>query len=103
MAFSTLLPQVGTVTTGTATLFSTSDSRRNLQFNPQPGVGFSGTVVIEGSSAGQPGSGDWVQLAEVVFSAHTQNVSLDFFTDQPWMRAKTSAVSSGAVAVFASN
>lgn len=102
MTLVTLLPQSGTAgTIGSGALIGATD-QQNLQFNPQPGVGFSGTVVIEGSAAGSPGASDWVQLASVIFSAHTQNVSINMFNSMPWMRARLAAGTIGAVAVFAS-
>ena len=100
---TTLLPQNGTAgTVGTATLFDSAATTRTLQFNPQSTLGFTGTVVIEGSSAGSPGSNDWVSLANVVFSAHTQNFSINMFTGMPWMRARITAGTVGAVSVYAS-
>lgn len=103
MATVTLLPENGTAgTVGASALFGSGSTKRNLQFNPKTVVGFTGTVLIEGSSAGSPGATDWVTLAEVVFSAHSQNFSVDMFTDVPWMRAKVTAGSTGAVSIFAS-
>ena len=103
MTLITLLAQNGTAgTIGAPSLFATGENRIGLQFNPQSTVGFSGTLIVEGSNAGQPGANDWVELASVVFSAHTQNFAIDMFTDTPWMRVRIAAGTSGAVSVYAS-
>jgi hypothetical protein len=103
MALTQLLPQTGvTGTVGTSTLVGTSDGKRQLQFNPQPGVGFTGTLLVEGSAAGNPGSNDWVQLAEVIFSAHTTNFAIEMLTEIPWMRVRVGTGTLGAVSAYLS-
>lgn len=100
MAVKTLLPQTGNVGVGSTVNFPTSDTVRVIQVNPQAGHGFSGTLVIEGSSAASPGNNDWVSVATIVMMGHTQNFSLDIQSSVTWMRARISASTSGAVAVY---
>lgn len=103
MAIKTLLSQTGVVGAGATTAFPGSDNIRTVQFNPLVGAGFSGSVVIEGSYAAQPGNNDFVTLATVTFTAHTQNLSLDIQSDAPNLRARIASSQTGAIAVYASS
>jgi len=101
MALTTLLAETGVAgTVGSSALVSTTVTSRQLQFNPKTGQGFSGTLIVEGSSAGSPGNSDWSQLAEVIFSAHTQNFVITMQTSIPWMRVRVTAGTLGAVSVY---
>lgn len=99
-SFQTLLGQVSTPTTGSATLYPTTVSKNSFQVNPDPSSGFTGTVLIEGSSVPTPGANDWVTLATIALSAHTTNFTFDLYNNVPWMRAKVSAATTGAVSVY---
>jgi hypothetical protein len=102
MANLTLMPQTGAATSGTSYNISTATTQVNLQFSPQPSAGFTGTVVIDGSTAPSPGASDWFALATLDFSNHTSVVDFNlYFTDTPWIRARLpAAATQGAIAVY---
>lgn len=100
MAVKTLLSQTGVVGAGPIQSFPGADDVRIVQFNPQVGIGFSGSVVIEGSYAARPSSNDFQALATVTFTGHTANFSLDIDSDAPWVRARVATASVGAISVY---
>lgn len=101
MAQATLLPNTATIATGTGVFVSTNTTVANLEFVPQSGLGFSGTVVIESSTSPQPTADDWFTIATLVFSAHTNIVDINLYlSNNPWMRARVSASSIGSVSVY---
>lgn len=100
MATKTLIAQTGVVGASAIVSFPGSDDVRTIQFNPAVNQGFSGTVVVEGSYAASPGANDFVTLATVTFTGHTNNLSLEIDSDAPNVRARITASQSGAIAVF---
>jgi hypothetical protein len=102
MAQVTLLPQTGTQgTVGTAVLIG-SASVLNVQFNPQNNIGFSGTVLLNGSVVPSPGVSDWFNLATVACSGQTTNFDIDMYlTAIPWVQVVLSAGTLGAISVYA--
>lgn len=103
MATKTLIAQTGVVGAGSIVGFPGSDDVRTVQFNPAANQGFSGTVVVEGTYASSPGANDFVVLATVTFTGHTNNLSLDIDSDVPSVRARITASQGGAIAVFATS
>lgn len=100
MAIYTLLSQTGVVATGSIVPFPQSDTVRTIQLNPQPNVGFTGTVVIEGSYSATPGANDFQTLATIQFTGHLTSLSVDIRSDVPYIRARVPAVSAGGMAIF---
>jgi hypothetical protein len=101
MAQATLLPNTATLTTGAGVFVSTNATLVNLEFAPQSGLGFSGTVVIESSTSPSPGADDWFTIATLVFSAHTSIVDINLYlSNNPWLRARTSVSSIGSISVY---
>lgn len=100
MVNKVLIQQNNIVQAYTIQTFPGSDSLRIVQFNPQVGVGFSGSVVIEGSFAASPGNNDFTALATVTFTGHTENLSLEIVSGAPFIRARIAASQVGAIAVY---
>lgn len=100
MAIKTLISQSSVVGAGPITSFPGSDDVRIIQFTPQVGIGFSGTVVIEGSYVPSPGNNDFQVLASVTFTNHLTNLSLDIDSDAPWVRARIAVSQAGSIAAF---
>lgn len=100
MAIKTLLTQTSIVGPGTAVNFNGADNVRTIQFNPQIGQGFTGSVVIEGSFAANPGANDFQALASVTFTAHMTAFSLDIQNSAPWIRARIATSTAGAISVY---
>jgi hypothetical protein len=101
MAQTTLMPNTASVTTGTGVFVSTNTSIINLEFVPQSGVGFSGTVLIESSTSPNPTSNDWFTIATLVFSAHTTIADINLYlSNNPWIRARISAATIGSISVY---
>ena len=101
MAQATLLPNTGSVSTGSQVFVTTNTTQVNLEFAPQTNVGFSGTVLIESSTAAQPTSSDWFTIATLVFSAHTSNVDINLYlSNNPWVRARTTVATAGSISVY---
>lgn len=103
MSNTTLLPQTGSATTGSSLNIGTNVSTLNLQFSPQASIGYSGTVIIEASTAPSPGANDWFTIATVAFTAHTTVLDFNlYFTNNPWIRARMPSNGTlGAMAVYA--
>lgn len=103
MANTTLLPQTGSASTGTGLNIGTHVTTLNLQFSPQSNVGYSGTVLIEGSVAPSPGANDWFLISTIAFTAHTTILDFNlYFTNNPWIRARMPANGTlGALSVYA--
>lgn len=96
-----LMPQTGSIATGASFFVGTSASGATLQFTPQQNVGFSGTVLIESSTAPNPGANDWFTAITLVFSAHTTSAVINaFLSNNPWLRARVTAASIGAISVY---
>lgn len=101
MAQATLLPNTSTVATGNQVFVTTNTTQVNLEFAPQTNVGFSGTILIESSTAAQPTASDWFTIATLVFSAHTSNVDINLYlSNNPWLRARTTVATAGSVSVY---
>jgi hypothetical protein len=101
MAQTTLLPNTSTVSTGASVFVSTNAKQVNMEFAPQINSGFSGTIIIESSTASQPTAGDWFTIATLVFSAHTSVVDINLYlSNNPWIRARTSVATSGSISVY---
>ena len=100
MTNKTLLSQTGVVGPGPTTNFDTTQNIRTIQVNPQVNVGFSGTLVIEGSNATNPGNNDFFVLATIVMTGHTPNYTLDIESNVQWLRANITASTLGAIAVL---
>ena len=96
-----LISQTNVVGIGSIQTFPGSDNVRTIQFNPQVGQGFSGSVVIEGSFAASPGNNDFVQLLTVTFTGHTSNLVLEVQSNAPNLRARIATSQVGGIAVFA--
>jgi len=98
----TLMPLTGAASTGTAYNIGTSITQANFQMTPQASAGFSGTIVLEGSSSPSPTVNDWFNLATLVFSAHNSTVDFNmYFTNTPWIRARLPAAGTqGAISVY---
>lgn len=103
MSVKTLLSQTGVVGNGPTTTFPSTHNVRTIQVNPQTGVGFSGSVLIQGSNSASPGNNDWVTLATVTMAGHTSNFSMDIESSVPWVRVRLDGSSMGAVAVYGSS
>jgi hypothetical protein len=101
MAQVTLMPNTSIVAAGTGAFVGTPVTQANLQFVPQAGVGFSGIVEIDSSSAPNPGSNDWFPIATLVFSAHltTLDISL-YLSNNPWIRANITTSEIGSISVY---
>ena len=104
MTLLTMLPQTGTAgTVGTAQIIGTNTTVINLQFNPQLNVGFTGSLVVEGSNVATPGANDWILLVTGIFTAQTSNVSINMNTSITWLRVRLpSGSTSGAISAYAS-
>lgn len=101
MAQVTLLPQSGVTTTGSSFNIGTSRTQVNLQFTPQAAMGYSGTVVIDSSSAPSPGADDWYPLCTLVFSAHTSTLNFNLYVqNNPWIRARIENPVIGAISAY---
>lgn len=101
MASQTLLALTGSApAVGSIVAFPQADNIRVLQFNPRPGVVFSGSVVVEGSYVASPGNNDFQQIASVTFTNHGGNFSMDVESDAPWVRVRLTVASVGEIAVF---
>lgn len=101
MAQATLLPNTATVRTGNQIFVTTQATQVNLEFVPQSGVGFSGTVVIESSTAPSPGANDWFTIATFIFSAHTNNVDVNLYlNNNPWLRARVTISTIGSISTY---
>jgi hypothetical protein len=102
MAQVTIMPQTGAATTGTGVFLGSAVTTANIQCTPQANVGFSGTVLIEASSATSPGNNDWATVTTLTFTNHTNVLNFDmFFTNKPWLRARLPANGTlGAVSVY---
>ncbi len=88
MAQVVLMPNTSSASVGAGTFVTTLTTQVNLQFVPQAGLGFSGTVLIQSSTAPNPASTDWFTIATLVFSAHTTTVDINLYlSDNPWLRA----------------
>jgi hypothetical protein len=96
-----LLSQTGNVGAGSIQSFPSTDSIRTVQFNPAVGSGFSGSMLIEGSYAANPGNNDFQTLVSLTFTGATSNFSLDIASNAPWIRARIVTSTSGAVSVSA--
>jgi len=101
MANKVLIAQNSAVQPYTAQTFAGSDSGRTVQFNPQSGIGFSGSVVIEGSYAPVPGNSDFTEILSVTFTGHTTNLTLEVQSNAPTIRARIASSTQGAIAVAA--
>src|SRR5688572_1514443 len=101
MSLVTLLPQTGSISVGPSFNVGTLTSKLNLQFTPQANLGFSGNVVIETSTAPNPGANDWFTIATVACSAHTTTVSFNLYiSNNPWIRARLASATIGKVSVY---
>jgi hypothetical protein len=101
MAQTTLMPNTATVATGNSVFVSTATTQANLEFVPLSGTGFTGTVLIESSTAPAPGTNDWFTIATLVFSAHTSIVDINLYlSDNPWIRAHITASTLGSISVY---
>jgi hypothetical protein len=101
MAQNTLLRNTATVDTGAGVFVSTATKQANIEFVPLTGTGFTGTVIIESSTAPSPGSSDWFTIATLVFSAHTSILDINLYlSDNPWIRARTSVSTLGSISVY---
>lgn len=103
MASKLLLSKTGVAgTLGQNQNFPGSDSIRIIQFTPEQGVGFTGTVIVETSIAVSPASTDFTQVATVTFSAHTSNLILELASNAPSVRVRIpSGISTtGSVTVY---
>lgn len=101
MAQTTLLPNTAVVSTGAGVFVTTNTAQANLEFVPQSGVGFSGTVVIESSTAPQPGASDWFSVATLTFSAHTTVLDINLYlTNNPWLRARITTATIGSISIY---
>ena len=101
MALTTLLSQTGLVGPGPITSFPSSDTVRSFQINPQVNVGFSGSLVIEGATVPSPGANDFVTLAEITFTGHTFNFTLEVESTVPFIRARIVTSTLGQLSVHA--
>ncbi len=98
MAQVILMPNKAVITVGAGHFVSTQTKQANLQFVPQSGLGFSGTVLIQSSTAPNPGANDWFTIATLVFSAQTTTVDINLYlSDNPWLRANISAAAIGSI------
>jgi hypothetical protein len=102
MANITLMGLNGLATVGTGFNIGTVVTTANLQFTPQASAGFSGTVIIDGSTAVSPGTNDWFPIVTLVFTAHTTVLDFNlYFTNNPWIRCRVPAnATAGAIAVY---
>ena len=101
MANKVLIAQNSVIQPYPAQSFAGSDSGRIVQFNPQVGIGFSGSVVIEGSYAPTPGNSDFTEIMSVTFTGHTTNLTLEVQSNAPAIRARIASSTQGAIAVVA--
>lgn len=101
MAQISLMPNASIATVGASFFVGTAVDRATVQFTPQTNLGYSGTVVIDSSTAPSPGANDWFPIMTLVFSAHTSSVSLDvFLNNNPWLRARVVSPTLGSVSVY---
>lgn len=104
MAIQTLLALTGSApANGPIKAFPQADNIRVFQFNPRPGVAFSGAVEIEGSYVASPGNNDFQRIATVTFTNHSTNFSMDVGSDAPWIRVRLTNAQVGEIAVFGSS
>lgn len=101
MSNKTLIAQSNVVQAYPSQTFPGSDNTRIIQFNPQVGVGFTGSVVIEGSYAAAPTNSDYTSILSVSFTGHTSNLTLEAQSNAPYIRARIATASVGSIAVFA--
>jgi hypothetical protein len=103
MSNLTLMAMSGAASTGAAFNIGTSVSTLNIQCTPQASIGFSGTVLLSGSTAVNPGASDWFPIATMIFNAHTTVLDFNlYFTNNPWIQVSLPANATfGAVAVYA--
>lgn len=102
MALSTLLRETGVVGAGPTLYFSEVDKVREFQVVPHP-AGFSGTIIIEGSSAATPGASDWFPLAKLTLKGHVKSFAFDLHVNRPWMRVNVVDSKMNTIAVHVSN
>lgn len=101
MAQTTLLRNTAVVDTGAGVFVTTNTVQANLEFVPQSGVGFAGTVVIESATAPQPGATDWFNIATLEFSAHTTVCDINLYlSNNPWIRARVTVSTFGSISVY---
>jgi len=101
MAQFTLMPATGVATVGSSVNISTRTTQVSLQFTPQPALGFSGVVVIDSSSAPNPGISDWFPVATLTFSSHTSSVAINLYvSNNPWLRARIVDPTIGSMSVY---
>lgn len=103
MATKQLLSQTGVVGSGPQVSFPVSDTVRTIQINPQINVGFTGSLVVEGSDSVSPGANDFYELVSVTFNGHTTNFSIDVLSSVQWVRARIVSSTLGAIAVSGSS
>lgn len=102
MAFQTLLRETAQFGVGPAALFPDTDQVREFQIVPHP-AGFTGTLVLEASSAPEPGAGDWFPMATITLEAHTTTFAFDLHLNRPWMRVNVTRSKMGTISVHVSN
>lgn len=101
MAQATLLPNTASVGTGKEVFVTTQATQVNLEFAPQSGVGFTGTVLIESSTAPSPGANDWFTIATFIFSAHTTNLDINLYlNNNPWLRGRVTISTIGSISTY---
>ncbi len=97
----TLMPSAGVATIGSSVNIGTRITQVGLQFTPQPALGFSGAVVIDSSSAPNPGTSDWFPITTLTFSSHTSTVAINLLVNNnPWLRARIVDPTIGSVSVY---
>lgn len=99
---TTLLRETGVVGAGAANLFSEVDKVREFQIVPNP-AGFSGVIIIEGSSAAEPGASDWFPMAKITLQGHARTFAFDLHVNRPWMRVNVVESKMNTIAVHVSN
>ncbi len=99
----TLMAQNSLAVTGTSFNIGTKVTTANLQFSPDPSNGYTGTIIIDGSTAPSPGATDWFPMATLNFNVHTTILDFNiYFTNNPWIRARMpSNATQGSIAVYA--
>jgi len=96
-----LLPQTGSANKGTPVFIGNGVDEINLQFTPQVNLGFTGTVLIESSTAPNPSDFDWFSIATLVFSGHASTVDINLYiSNNPWIRGRTADTVFGSISVY---
>lgn len=81
-------------------LFPENHNLRSIQFIPQPGVGFTGSVVIEESFAASPSINDFTPIMTVTFTGHASNLTVEVESSALYMRVRIASSQQGSVAIY---